>query len=104
VIIVELGLVIPPIGLVILIINGMRPEHSPAGALPAHHSVRRRRLNRAGTADAFPVLALWLPSMLHGLRFELSPVRSSNSVHIKHKPLRGTNEQNGKSKRASIDT
>jgi TRAP-type C4-dicarboxylate transport system permease large subunit len=66
VIIVELGLVIPPIGLVILIINGMRPDIP----LPALY----RRIIPFVVADlivlalltAFPVLALWLPSMLHG--------------------------------------
>jgi TRAP-type C4-dicarboxylate transport system permease large subunit len=66
VIIVELGLVIPPIGLVILIINGMRPDIP----LPALY----RRIIPFVVADlivlalltAFPVLALWLPSMLRG--------------------------------------
>jgi C4-dicarboxylate transporter DctM subunit len=66
VIIVELGLVIPPIGLVILIINAMRPDIP----LPALY----RRIIPFVVADlmvlalltAFPVLALWLPSMLHG--------------------------------------
>jgi tripartite ATP-independent transporter DctM subunit len=66
VIIVELGLVIPPIGLVILIINTMRPDIP----LPALY----RRIIPFVVADlmvlslltAFPVLALWLPSMLHG--------------------------------------
>ena len=64
VVIVELGLIIPPIGLVILIINAMRPDIP----LPALY----RRIIPFVVADlivlslltAFPVLALWLPSML----------------------------------------
>ena len=65
VIIIELGLVIPPIGLVILIIHAMRPD------------VPLRKLYKSITpfvfADiavlalltAFPKLALWLPALLH---------------------------------------
>jgi tripartite ATP-independent transporter DctM subunit len=64
VVIVELGLIIPPIGLVILIINAMRPDIT----LPALY----RRIIPFVVADlivlslltAFPMLALWLPSIL----------------------------------------
>jgi len=66
VIIVELGLVIPPIGLVILIINAMRPD-IPLQAL-------YRSIVPFIVADivvlalltAFPSLALWLPALLRG--------------------------------------
>jgi C4-dicarboxylate transporter DctM subunit len=66
VIIVELGLVIPPIGLVILIINAMRPD-IPLGTL-------YRGIVPFVVADlavlalltAFPSLALWLPAILRG--------------------------------------
>ena len=66
VIIVELGLVIPPIGLVILIINAMRPD-IPLGTL-------YRGIVPFVVADlavlalltAFPSLALWLPAILCG--------------------------------------
>jgi tripartite ATP-independent transporter DctM subunit len=66
VIIVELGLVIPPIGLVILIIHAMRPDI----ALPALY----RSILPFVVADMlvltlltlFPTLALWLPALLHG--------------------------------------
>jgi tripartite ATP-independent transporter DctM subunit len=66
VIIVELGLVIPPIGLVILIINAMRPD-IPLKAL-------YRNIVPFVAADlavlalltAFPALALWLPALLRG--------------------------------------
>jgi tripartite ATP-independent transporter DctM subunit len=66
VIIIELGLVIPPIGLVILILHAMRPD------------IPLRRLYRNivpfAVADllvlalltAFPSLALWLPAFLRG--------------------------------------
>ena len=66
VIIVELGLVIPPIGLVILIINAMRPDIP----LPALY----RNIIPFVAADivvlalltVFPSLALWLPALLRG--------------------------------------
>jgi len=66
VVIVELGLVIPPIGLVILIINAMRPD-IPLRAL-------YRNIVPFVTADlavlalltAFPSLTLWLPALLRG--------------------------------------
>src|SRR5467141_876885 len=66
VVIVELGLVIPPIGLVILIINAMRPD-IPLRAL-------YRNIIPFVAADlvvlalltAFPSLALWLPALLRG--------------------------------------
>ena len=66
VIIVELGLVIPPIGLVILIIHAMRPD-IPLQAL-------YRSILPFVAADVlvlalltlFPNLALWLPTLLHG--------------------------------------
>jgi TRAP-type C4-dicarboxylate transport system permease large subunit len=66
VVIVELGLVIPPIGLVILIINAMRPD-IPLRAL-------YRNIVPFVAADLvvlalltlFPSLALWLPALLRG--------------------------------------
>ena len=66
VVIVELGLVIPPIGLVILIINAMRPD-IPLRAL-------YRNIVPFVAADlvvlalltAFPSLTLWLPALLRG--------------------------------------
>jgi tripartite ATP-independent transporter DctM subunit len=66
VIIVELGLVIPPIGLVILIIHAMRPD-IPLQAL-------YRSILPFVAADVlvlalltlFPTLALWLPTLLRG--------------------------------------
>jgi tripartite ATP-independent transporter DctM subunit len=66
VIIVELGLVIPPIGLVILIINAMRPD-IPLQAL--YRSIVPfvvADLVVLALLTAFPALALWLPAMLHG--------------------------------------
>ncbi len=66
VIIVELGLVIPPIGLVILIINAMRPD-IPLQAL--YRSIVPfvvADLAVLALLTAFPALALWLPAMLHG--------------------------------------
>jgi TRAP-type C4-dicarboxylate transport system permease large subunit len=66
VIIVELGLVIPPIGLVILIIHAMRPD-IPLQAL-------YRSIVPFVAADVlvlalltlFPTVALWLPTLLRG--------------------------------------
>jgi C4-dicarboxylate transporter, DctM subunit len=66
VIIVELGLVIPPIGLVILIINAMRPD-IPLQAL--YRSIVPfvvADLVVLALLTAFPALALWLPAMLRG--------------------------------------
>jgi C4-dicarboxylate transporter, DctM subunit len=66
VIIVELGLVIPPIGLVILIINAMRPD------IPLHKLYRSitpfvvADLAVLALLTAFPALALWLPALLRG--------------------------------------
>jgi tripartite ATP-independent transporter DctM subunit len=66
VIIVELGLVIPPIGLVILIIHAMRPD------IPLQRLYRSimpfviADLAVLALLTAFPSLALWLPTMLRG--------------------------------------
>lgn len=66
VIIVELGLVIPPIGLVILIINAMRPD------IPLQKLYRSitpfviADLVVLALLTAFPALALWLPALLRG--------------------------------------
>jgi len=66
VIIVELGLVIPPIGLVILIINAMRPD------IPLRDLYRSivpfvvADLAVLALLTAFPSLALWLPAILRG--------------------------------------
>jgi tripartite ATP-independent transporter DctM subunit len=66
VMIVELGLVIPPIGLVILIIHAMRPD------IPLQKLYRSimpfviADLAVLALLTAFPSLALWLPTMLRG--------------------------------------
>jgi tripartite ATP-independent transporter DctM subunit len=66
VIIVELGLVIPPIGLVILIIHAMRPD------IPLQKLYRSimpfviADLAVLALLTAFPSLALWLPTVLRG--------------------------------------
>ncbi len=66
VIIVELGLVIPPIGLVILILHAMRPD------IPLRRLYRNiipfvvADLLVLALLTAFPSLALWLPAMLRG--------------------------------------
>jgi TRAP-type C4-dicarboxylate transport system permease large subunit len=66
VVIVELGLVIPPIGLVVLIINAMRPDIPLRmlyrGILPFVAA----DLAVLALLTAFPSLALWLPGLLHG--------------------------------------
>jgi C4-dicarboxylate transporter, DctM subunit len=66
VVIVELGLVIPPIGLVILIINAMRPD-IPLRAL-YRNVVPFVAADLAVLAllTLFPALALWLPALLRG--------------------------------------
>jgi tripartite ATP-independent transporter DctM subunit len=66
VVIIELGLVIPPIGLVILIINAMRPD------IPLHKLYKAitpfviADLVVLAVLTAFPKLSLWLPALLHG--------------------------------------
>ncbi len=66
VIIVELGLVIPPIGLVILIIHAMRPD------IPLQRLYRSiipfvaADIAVLALLTAFPQLALWLPALLRG--------------------------------------
>ena len=66
VVIVELGLVIPPIGLVILIINAMRPD-IPLQAL--YRSIIPfvvADLAVLALLTVFPSLVLWLPALLRG--------------------------------------
>jgi tripartite ATP-independent transporter DctM subunit len=66
VIIVELGLVIPPIGLVILILHAMRPD------IPLHRLYKAivpfivADIAVLGLLTLFPQLALWLPTFLKG--------------------------------------
>ena len=66
VIIVELGLVIPPIGLVILILHAMRPD------IPLHRLYKSivpfivADLFVLALLTLFPQLALWLPTLLKG--------------------------------------
>lgn len=66
VIIVELGLVIPPIGLVILIIHAMRPD------IPLHKLYKSiipfvaADIAVLALLTAFPNIALWLPALLRG--------------------------------------
>jgi tripartite ATP-independent transporter DctM subunit len=66
VVIIELGLVIPPIGLVILIINAMRPD------IPLHKLYKAitpfviADLIVLAVLTAFPQLSLWLPALLRG--------------------------------------
>jgi TRAP-type C4-dicarboxylate transport system permease large subunit len=58
--------VIPPIGLVILIINAMRPD------IPLHKLYKAitpfviADLVVLAVLTAFPKLSLWLPALLHG--------------------------------------
>jgi C4-dicarboxylate transporter, DctM subunit len=65
VIIVELGLVIPPIGLVILIINAMRPDIPLQNLYKAIVPFVIADMAVLALLTAFPQLALWLPSLLH---------------------------------------
>jgi len=66
VIIVELGLVIPPIGLVILILHAMRPD------IPLHRLYKSivpfvvADMLVLALLTAFPSIALWLPALLRG--------------------------------------
>jgi C4-dicarboxylate transporter DctM subunit len=66
VIIVELGLVIPPIGLVILILHAMRPD------IPLHRLYKAivpfivADIAVLALLTLFPQLALWLPTFLKG--------------------------------------
>jgi tripartite ATP-independent transporter DctM subunit len=66
VIIVELGLVIPPIGLVILIINAMRPDIPLRALYRSIIPFVLADLAVLALLTAFPALALWLPALLHG--------------------------------------
>lgn len=66
VIIVELGLVIPPIGLVILIIHAMRPDIPLQKLYKAIIPFVVADLAVLALLTAFPSLALWLPAMLRG--------------------------------------
>jgi C4-dicarboxylate transporter, DctM subunit len=65
VIIVELGLVIPPIGLVILIINAMRPDIPLQNLYKSIVPFVIADMAVLALLTAFPQLALWLPSLLH---------------------------------------
>jgi tripartite ATP-independent transporter DctM subunit len=66
VIIVELGLVIPPIGLVILIINAMRPDISLQSLYRSITPFVLADMAVLALLTAYPPLALWLPALLHG--------------------------------------
>jgi tripartite ATP-independent transporter DctM subunit len=66
VIIVELGLVIPPIGLVILIMNAMRPDIPLQALYRAIVPFVVADLAVLALLTAFPALALWLPALLRG--------------------------------------
>jgi tripartite ATP-independent transporter DctM subunit len=66
VIIVELGLVIPPIGLVILILNAMRPDIPLQKLYKSIVPFVVADLLVLGLLTAFPSLALWLPALLRG--------------------------------------
>lgn len=66
VIIVELGLVIPPIGLVILIIYAMRPDISLQQLYKAIVPFIVADLVVLASLTAFPSIALWLPELLRG--------------------------------------
>ena len=65
-IIVELGLVIPPIGLVILIINAMRPDIPLRLLYRSIVPFVAADLVVLALLTAFPALALWLPALLRG--------------------------------------
>jgi tripartite ATP-independent transporter DctM subunit len=66
VIIVELGLVIPPIGLVILIIHAMRPDIPLQSLYRSITPFVLADIAVLALLTAYPPLALWLPSLLHG--------------------------------------
>lgn len=66
VIIVELGLVIPPIGLVILIIHAMRPDIPLQKLYRAIIPFVVADLAVLALLTAFPPLALWLPALMRG--------------------------------------
>jgi TRAP-type C4-dicarboxylate transport system permease large subunit len=66
VIIVELGLVIPPIGLVILIINGMRPDIQLRALYRNIVPFVAADIVVLALLTVFPSLALWLPTLLRG--------------------------------------
>jgi C4-dicarboxylate transporter DctM subunit len=66
VIIVELGLVIPPIGLVILIIHAMRPDIPLQKLYRAITPFVLADIAVLALLTAFPQLALWLPALLRG--------------------------------------
>lgn len=66
VIIVELGLVIPPIGLVILIIHAMRPDIPLQKLYKSIVPFVAADIAVLALLTAFPQLALWLPTLLRG--------------------------------------
>ena len=66
VIIVELGLVIPPIGLVILIIHAMRPDISLQSLYKSITPFVMADIAVLALLTAYPPLALWLPALVHG--------------------------------------
>jgi C4-dicarboxylate transporter DctM subunit len=66
VIIVELGLVIPPIGLVILIIHAMRPDIPLRALYKSIMPFVVADLVILALLTAFPQIALWLPEFLRG--------------------------------------
>jgi TRAP-type C4-dicarboxylate transport system permease large subunit len=63
---VELGLVIPPIGLVILIIHAMRPDISLQNLYKSITPFVMADIAVLALLTAYPPLALWLPALLYG--------------------------------------
>ena len=72
VVIIELGLIIPPIGLVILIINAMVPTISLNSLYRAVVPFIVADLLVLALLTTLPVIALWLPSLLRGSRLSLA--------------------------------
>jgi C4-dicarboxylate transporter DctM subunit len=66
VVIIELGLIIPPIGLVILIINSMAPHISLSSLYRSVLPFIAADLIVLAILTVFPALALWLPGVIRG--------------------------------------
>ena len=70
-VVIELGMIIPPIGVIVFLLHGLAPQ-IPIGTI--YRGVTPfiiADLILLGLLTAFPGLSLWLPKLLGSLRHEL---------------------------------
>ena len=62
--VVEIGLISPPVGMNMFVLNTLLPQVTHEHRLQRRAAVHVRRLIRLAILVAFPILSLWLPSFM----------------------------------------